>query len=530
MGFLSRVHRTRRYAGDFDDGGFWTGSTPSYMFSGFSQAGIRVTPEIAMTVSAVFFGTSFLSRIIGSLPCGMLQYTGPTSKQPAPSHPLASVLGLTPNITQDAMQWVEQGIGHLALRGNWYNKILSGPRGFVDQLIPVHPDLVRVGRLPSGRLQYRISRLGGQPADILTQDEMFHVRGYSTDGIHGLSMIAYGANSLGVAIAQDTFTGRFFKSGAAAALSASHPGVLGEEGTKNLRQSINAYLTGLENAGGILILEEGVKLDKIGISPNDANLLGMKDHSIREVARWFGLPSYLFSDMGKPPTYASSVQFAEDLVRYSFGPLTRRIEIAIRNQLILQPELFEAAFNMDELRKGDLLARYQAYHLAILDGWMSRNEARIEENLNPEPDLDEFWQPLNVQEAGADPIVPPPPPPQLPPADPEPEARHSVRATVLAFESASRVVRKEIAQVTKGAKDHAKDPAAWSAWLQQYYGTEHPAFVAETLHLPLSLTKEYCARQGLQLQNVGVTVLEDFEATCAPELATWALEGSRRIA
>lgn len=531
MRLLARSHSGRRFAGTPDPlSDFWY--APSAWAGAFSQAGIRVTPEIAMTVSAVWFGVTFLSRNLGSLPCEMREHTGPKATQLAPTHPLASVVGLSPNTSQDALQWVEQGIGHLALRGNWYNKILPGMRGFADQLVPLHPDLVSVGRLSSGRLQYTVRNLQGQKPDVLTQDEMFHVRGYSTDGMTGLSMIAYGANSIGVAIAQDTYTGRFFKQGVSAALAVEHPGVLGEEGGPNLRASINAYLTGLENSGGVLILEEGAKLNKIGISPNDANLLGMKDHSIREVARWLGLPSYLFSDMGKPPTYASSVQFAEDLVRYSFRPLARRIEMAMRTQLILQPERFSAEFNMWQLLRGDIQARYAAYHLAILDGWQNRNEVRALEGLNPADGLDDFWEPQNVRDAndpnGEAGMAPMP----LPPA--APDARRvattlGVRSAILAVEAAARVVRKEVAQVAKGAKDHASDPAAWSTWLTAYYA-DHAGFVAESLHLPLSMAREYAARQGLRLQREGVGILEDFEATVAPELAAWALSGHQRSA
>lgn len=537
----------RRQAGTPDAlDSFWY--APAGWAGAFSQAGIRVTPELAMTVSAVWFGTTFLSRNMGSLPCEMLRHTGPKAKQLAPEHPLASVVGLNPNITQDAFQYIEQGVGHLALRGNWYSKILAGPRGFADQLVPLHPDLVTPGRLPSGRLQYTIRNIKGQPPDILTQDEMFHVRGYSTDGVVGLSMIAYGANSLGVAIAQETYTGRFFKQGVSAAVAVEHPGVLGEVGGPNLRSSINAYLTGLENAGGVLILEEGAKLNKIGISPQDAQLLGMKDHSIREVARWFGLPSYLFSDMGKPPTYASSVQFAEDLARYTFRPLARRIEMAMRTQLILQPNLYSAEFNMAELLRGDIAARAAFYHMAILDGWMSRNEAREAENMNPEDGLDDFWEPLNVRDA-SDPMLTSTSSAALQPAsdDESDVAAHArlgalepsrlvagsvvsaapaqnIRATMLALEAAGRVVRKEIAAVAKGAKDHASDPDGWSSFLTTFYA-DHARFVAETLHLPLSLAREYSARQGLRLTATGVSVLEDFEATAGPELAILALEG-----
>jgi HK97 family phage portal protein len=522
MGIFSRTHTARRRLATPDAlDNFWY--APTAWQGAVSQSGVRVTPELAMMLSTVWYCTTFIARNVGSLPCEMKEHTGPKATLPAPQHPLAPVIGLQPNLTQDRFQWIEQGVGHLMHRGNWYNRVVPGRRGYVDQLVPFHPDLVRVGRLPTGRLQYKVRSLTGQPPEILTQDEMFHVRGYSTDGLTGLSMIAYGATSLGIALAQNTYTARFFKQGVSAAIAVEHPGVLGEEGSKNLRESVGAYLLGLENAGGILTLEEGAKLNTIGVSPEDAQLLGMKGFSREEILEWFGLlPPSQVGSAGKPPTYASSVQFAEDLVRYSFRPLCERIELAMRTQLILDPVTYSAAFDLTNLQRGNIQERTAAYHLGILDGWMNRNEVRALEGLNPADGLDDFWEPQNVRDAN-DPNPPPtgaPQPPVAPPAD----ARRDVRATILAIEAAGRVVRKEIAAVTKGAKDHAHDPAAWSSFLRTFYD-DHAGFVAATLHLPLSLTRDYAARQGLRLEQLGIKATEDFEATAAPELAAWALDG-----
>jgi hypothetical protein len=159
---------------------------------------------------------------------------------------------------------------------------------------------------------------------------------------------------------------------------------------------------------------------------------------------------------------------------------------------------------------------------------MNRNEVRAFEGLNPADGLDDFWEPQNVRDANApdDQQLPSPNAPKQLPA-PQQDARRDVRATILALEAASRVVRKEVAAVTKGAKDHAKSAADWSLFLKTFYA-EHAEFVAETLHLPLSLTREYAARQGLRLERAGVSAADDFEATAAPELAAWALDGHQQ--
>jgi HK97 family phage portal protein len=59
-------------------------------------------------------------------------------------------------------------------------------------------------------------------------------------------------------------------------------------------------------------------------------------------------------------------------------------------------------FLVDGLLRGDQAARYKAYKDAVLTGFMSRNEVRQKENLNPVEGLDEFLTPLNMAGAGQD--------------------------------------------------------------------------------------------------------------------------------
>jgi hypothetical protein len=193
---------------------------------------------------------------------------------------------------------------------------------------------------------------------------------------------------------------------------------------------------------------------------------------------------------------------------------------------------FFAEFLMDALLRGDLQARAQFYRFAILDGWMTRNEVRVKENLNPDTaQLDEFLEPQNMRNVTTgDTVVGPPAgrPSHAPDdsGDGGPNARRSVRTTMLAIEAAQRVVRKELAAVEKAATRYASDGAAWAQWLHTFYA-DHAGFVAETLKLPLPLAREYAARQGTQLEAQGIAAAADWEWTVASELATWAIDGGR---
>jgi HK97 family phage portal protein len=534
VGLLAKIHQPRHRAADTGPlSDFWY--APAAWSQAFQNTGVVLTPELALTLSALWFGVTFFSRNLGSLPCITYRNLVPTGKERAKAHPLYEVLRYTPNGFQTAFEFWEQCVGHILLRGNFYARILEGRRGPVDHLEPIHPDLVTVGRLANGQLQYSVRRLEREP-EILTQAEVFHVKGFSRDGLTGLSVVEYAAQSLGTAVAADAHAGKFFKSGATAALAIRHPGVLGTDGAKNLRDSINKYLYGARNLGGVLVLEENAAIEKIGVSPQDAQILSTRQHSVEEVAAWLGLPIQIFPGAKQAITYASAYQFRLDLVDFAFRPMAVRIEQVIRQRLILRPEQYVSEFLVDAILRGDPKQRSEFYHFAILDGWMSRAEVRAKENLNPgDQALEEFLEPGNMRTAGnesndmrntgaAD-------------EDDDEDDDEDVadvaahegywqqRASVLALEAARRVVRKEIAAVSKKAVQYANDAAAWRDWVQAFY-RDHAPYVAETLQIPLPEAEAYAAHQGRRLEHEGMAQVACWERSLPPQLARLSMKGS----
>lgn len=531
MGLLASLHHRAESTDRGPLSDFWY--APAGWARAFETTGIRVTPELALTLSALWHGTTFFARNMGSLPCITYRNLDPDGKERAKNIPLYSLFKYTPNAEMDAFGFWELAVGHLILRGNFYARIVDGPRGMVDQLVPIHPDRVTLSRLPSGRLQYKVTSMGQEP-EYLTPEEVFHVRGFSTDGLTGLSVVSYAAQSLGTALAADTYAGKFFKSGATAALAVKHPGVLGADGLANLRESIKQYLYGAKNVGGVLVLEENASIEKIGVSPQDAQILATRAHSVKEVAHWLGLPMQIFADGGATTTYASAYQFRLDLVDFAFRPMAVRIEQAIRRQLIVRPDQYFVEFLVDAILRGDLKARSEFYHFAILDGWMTRNEVRVKENLNPdEAALDRFLEPGNMRQAGARPSNDPR---NTGTGDEDDDAEDgsaavvvepsllAMRANVLALEAARRVIRKEQSVVAKKAVQFAGDAHGWASWLKEFYA-DHAGYVAETLHVSKSIAEAYAAGQGKSLESRGLAAMEEWDAITTPRLASLALTG-----
>ena len=126
------------------DDDFWYGPA-----MGPTASGARVTPDTALQLTAVFACVRVLSETVASLPLFIYRWRSDGGKERAPYNPLYDVLHNHPNQWQTSFEFREMMQGHLELRGNAYAQIVSGARGAVDQLIPLHPDRVTPDGFPA---------------------------------------------------------------------------------------------------------------------------------------------------------------------------------------------------------------------------------------------------------------------------------------------------------------------------------------------------------------------------------------------
>lgn len=523
---IVRPARMRADAGGHLDDRYFV---PSQWLGSMTQAGVRVSPDLVMTLSAVWRCVSGIVGDASTAPCQIFRHRDDGGKERSRRHRLAYQLRWQPSQLQTAQQYYGMIISHQLLRGNAYVELVPGRRGFADQLIPRHPDRVRKERLPSGSIRYRLTRGNTDGSDrFLTSDEMMHMPDMLTfDGWLGASRVEYGLQSFGAMLATEKASQSFFSRGMTAAVVATHKGgELDEDELKNVHASLSLYASGAENNGGILVIEEDLTIAHLGIDPEKAQLLATRQNAVRQIANWFGYPGHKLEIDGQTQAYAAREQANLEYVVGCLRPIFINLEQTQQMHLFLEDEKEEyfSEFLMDALFRGDLKSQAEYYAKAIQFGWMNRNEVRLRSNLNPEQGLDRFLEPENMRDA--DPAVEARRQQQ---EDPKPVGRGQsagVRATILAYGTGQRIIRKEIAEVTKLAKRHANDPDGWKAGLQAFY-QDHAGFVAEELHVPLLAAREYAAEHGLVLTQQGVSAMESWEHTVASELAAWALDGDR---
>ena len=86
---------------------------------------------------------------------------------------------------------------------------------------------------------------------------------------------------------------------------------------------------------------------------------------------------------------------------HTMTPWAERWEASIEADLLLDSDDIEIEFDFANLMRGDAASRSSYYQSGIQNGWLTRNEARVAENLNPLDGLDEPLRPLNMVEEGA---------------------------------------------------------------------------------------------------------------------------------
>lgn len=359
-------------------------------FLGSSSSGKRVNERSAMQMTAVYSCVRILSEAVASLPLHIYEQEDGQSKK-ATDHPLFFLLHDEPNPEMTSFVFRETLMTHLLLWGNAYAQIIRNGKGEVVALYPLMPDRMKVDRDENGQLyyEYQVSTADPKvnPAGTirLAPEDVLHVPGLGFDGLVGYSPIAMAKNSIGMAIACEEYGAKFFAHGAAPSGVLEHPGVLKDP--SKLRDSWQATFGGSANSGKVAVLEEGVKYTPISIDPQQAQFLETRKFQINEIARIFRVPPHMVGDLEKS-SFSNIEQQSLEFVKYTLDPWVSRWEQAMTKILLTEEEKkkYTIKFNVDGLLRGDYQSRMNGYAIARQNGWMSANDIRRLEEMDPIPE------------------------------------------------------------------------------------------------------------------------------------------------
>ncbi|MBF0232504.1 MAG: phage portal protein [Desulfamplus sp.] len=360
-----------------------TGDWSEFGFSSPTFTGQTVTEQSALSLPAVFACVRVLAESVGSLPLITYLRKPDGTKDRARQHPLYRILHDAPNPLMDSVSFFEMMVGHCALRGNAYARIDRDAGGDVVALWPMLPQNVAV-EVRDGMILYRYQmdtqEIVLKPADVL------HIKGLTLDGIKGVSPLTLLRETIGRAQAVNEYSGRFFSNDASPGGVIKHPAALGAEAHDHLKKSYDKAFKGTSNSHKVLILEEGMSFEAIGLSPEDSQMIDSQKFSVVDIARAFRVPLNLIQDHERS-TYSNVTEQNRSFVVHTLVPWLTRIEQACNRVLLTEQEreTYYVEHKLDNLLRGDQKTRYECYEIGLKNGFLSRNDVRGFENLSPMP-------------------------------------------------------------------------------------------------------------------------------------------------
>lgn len=346
-----------------------------FLLAGSDKSLSAVNPNTALTFSTVFACVRVIAETIATLPLFVYKRDG-NNKTKAINHPLYSLLHDAPNDECTSVSFIESLITQILLVGNGFVEVVRDNFNIVKELHLIDSNKIRIFRDINNTILFEYNNDG--VLITLSKSQVMHIAGLGWNGIIGLSPISMMRKQITTGLYQDNFALDFFSNGVKKVPIISHPSRLNQEAKKNLKDSFREAWE-----KGIVVLEEGMKIDPITMNLSDAQFLESRRFSVEEICRIFRVPPHLIGDLTRSTNNNIEHQSIE-FVTHTIRPWCVRIEKALNSYLLnnLEKKKYYIEFNLDGLLRGDTLTRQQANQIKLNNGVLTRNEWRRQENLN----------------------------------------------------------------------------------------------------------------------------------------------------
>ena len=376
-------------------------TTSTLVAAGYPATGTETGETFARKLSAVDRCIELLSDSMGKLPCFIMD-NRTRERVDLPQLRLLNVRpneAMTPFIRKKVLETSRQ------VNGNGYDWIVRNPRtGRIDELIPVPGNLVEPWQDISGRVWYTVTHpWTGEPM-VLPNEDICHYKAATRDGLKGVATLRRASETIASARAQQQYELSFYESGGqpSGVLETDSPlgGYAKDRDGKVLTRADGSAVTlkdqlrsewekvhaGPRNGHRVAILDYGLKYKPISASNADAQFVESKEVSIRDIARYFGIPLYKLQE-GKQ-AYGSNEQNAIEYVVGTLHPIITQYEEEMTWKLLSMSQVdagLEIRINMMAELRGDTSARGKWYQIMLQEGVFSVNHVLALEDLPDVP-------------------------------------------------------------------------------------------------------------------------------------------------
>lgn len=366
-----------------------------YFGAGPTDAGVAVSEQSSMRTSAVYACVTLIAKTIGSLPLKVYRRRNNGDSVEVPDSLPYYLLHDEPNPVMTSCVWREFLAANMLLGGNAYAVIGRNQANQAIDLFPVHARAVTPERV-DGRNRYLV-RLADKSTETIDQSDMLHIPGLGYDGLKGQSVITWAARqAVGLALATEQHGSRLFSNGARLGVVLKHPKNLSKPAADRLAVQFDQQHAGLSNVARTLILEEGIDVSNVSMTSEDAQFLETRRFQVEDIARFFGVPPHMIGHTEKTSSWGTGVeQQTLGFLIFTLLPWLTRMEQEFNRKLFPRSP-FYAQFKVQGLMRGDSKARSDYYASGHQNGWLTTNEIRKAEDLEPVPGGDTLFVQTNL--------------------------------------------------------------------------------------------------------------------------------------
>lgn len=362
---------------------------------GASRAGVVVSTKTALQVDSVFTALRVITNAVIKLGNPRGYTLGYDAQNQAYRKWLPSQPSILTNTFGDLFQFDGQTrtVMSLGLFGEafWYTldrDYLRRPAA----LEVLNPAIITPDKNNPGDWLYGV----GASRKRLAGEDVTHIPFMTLPGgQRGLSAVDYAGASFALALAALQYGETWFAQGASPSYLLSTDQKLGTDEVKRIAQRFMVDHSGLSNAHLPLVVDSGLKVQKIQSTPDEAQYLNTLQYARSCIGAWFGLPPHLIGgDDGRGNVWGRTLEEqALQLVDYTISGYTTRLNEAYSSLLprgqfaVLDEDLIIRANSQD--RAAEILAVRTA-------GVESKNEIRVTRLKRPPVEGgDELTDPLN---------------------------------------------------------------------------------------------------------------------------------------
>lgn len=359
--------------------------------SGYSWGG-TVGIDKAFCLSAFLTCTKIISEDVGSLPLFINKRSGEASNVDT-SHSLYPLLHDSPNPDMTAMQFREALTAHALTSGKAYGRIERSrfDRGRAIALWPMLPQQVERTKDQLGRIVFIETEPNGKRTTYARED-VFELTGFGIDGQHGLDLLRYAREAIGLGISQQEWAARFFSQQQIPPIVLEHPLTTDVPAVKAAWELAHK---GNKNWHSPAVLQEGMKASLLQYDVSKAMLQEQRSFQLLEICRPFRMPPHKLGDLGRATwgnIGAQNTQYYTECLR----PWLVRWEQSI-NKFILGADYpkWYAEHEINGMLRGDFTQQTDGFRTLLASGVHSINEVRRLLNYNDIPGGDEHFIQVN---------------------------------------------------------------------------------------------------------------------------------------